>query len=132
MSSEPNEENPLADSQNPDGKDRKDKDSDRTLDGKLVQYRSPRQYRASHRIAVLNLLTILLAFLSLFQVGKAPQFVLFFSMLSLVLFLIQALIPRTIDGENRWLKWSPKNMILSVGAPVIFSAYAVIVTVLAR
>lgn len=122
----------MADSQTPDSKNRRDKDSDRTLDGKLVQYRSPRQYRASHRIAVINLLTILLAFLSLFQVSKAPQFVLFFSMASLVLFLIQALIPRTIDGENRWLKWNPKSMVLTIGAPVVFSAYAILVTVLGR
>lgn len=122
----------MADSQNPDGKDPRDKDSEKMLNGDLVQYRSPRQYRASKRIAVINLLTILLAFLSLFQVGRAPQFVLFFSMLSLVLFLIQALIPRTVGGEDRWKKWNPKSMILSVGAPVVFSAYAVLFTILAR
>lgn len=116
----------------PDGKDPRDRDSERTMDGKTVQYRSPRQYRASKRIAIINLLAILLAFLSLFQVGRAPQFVLFFSMVALVLYLIQALIPRTVDGKDRWKMWNPKSMVLTIGAPVVFSAYAILVTVLGR
>jgi len=116
----------------PDGKDPRDKDSEKTMDGKIVQYRSPRQYRASRRIAVVNLLAILLAFISLFQAAKAPQFVLFFSTVALVLYLIQALIPRTVDGKDRWKMWNPKSMVFTIGAPVLFSVYAILVTVLAR
>lgn len=119
----------MAESQQP-GKNPRDRDSEKTLDGKIVQWRSPRAYRASKRIAVFNLLAILLTFISLFQAAKEPQTVLFFSMVSLVLYLIQALIPRTVDGEDRWKKWNPKSMVFTVGAPALCSAYAVLITVL--
>lgn len=119
----------MAISPTPDGKNPRDKDSEKTPNGDIVQWRSPRAYRTSKRIAIFNLLAILLAFISLFQVAKAPQNVLFFSMVALVLYFIQALIPRTVAGGDRWKKWNPRSMVLPVGAPVLFSAYAILFTV---
>jgi len=119
----------LANSQTPDEQDQGRVTNSK---GEVIQYRSGRQLRLSMRIAVVNLLVILLAFISLFQVAKTPQNVLFFSLLALVLYLFQAMIPRTVDGKSQWERWNPRSMILTVGAPVLFSGYAVLVTVLGQ
>jgi hypothetical protein len=120
----------MTEDQRPEDKTPEEKSSTKNLKGETIQFRSARAYRFSLRVATLSLFALLLAFLSLFQVAHAPQFVLFFSIVMLVLYFIQASIPRTVDGES-WLdRWTPKKWLFAVGVPVGFSAYAIIVALL--
>lgn len=120
----------MAEEQRPEDEIPEEKSSIKNSKGETIQFRSPRAYRFSKHVGVLNLCALLLAFLSLFQVVHAPQFVLFFSVLALALYFVQALIPRTVDGDS-WLdRWNPKKWMFVMSIPVAFSAYAIIVALL--
>lgn len=110
----------------------KEKSSAKNSKGETIQYRSPRSYRFSAGISLASMCALLLAFLSLFQVANAPQFVLFFSTVLLVLYFVQSLIPRTVDGESWMNLWTPKKWLFAVSVPVSFSAYAIIIAFLVR